>query len=635
MEKQSSATPRRRKKVDYSEYDAYVANVSSGLNPPSQAKRRRKKKPDVDAYDRFLEESGASPVEDGARQRVEPEAKRPRKAGGAKERPPRDPFDDLTDNDKKDAPKRKSARALDDRADRADAPKRKPSGAKKPTRPSRKRDDYDAYLLNLEASEALLPKEPGELHASAPKHKPKRRRRKRRRMGLDVAYVAVMSAILVGFGVFGWNQVQQYRRFQDMRAVVDNQCFYEGTVVDGVDVSGMTLKQAEDYFANSVEPMYANRSVSLTTGEMYPATQLGYTSNYEQVLRAAWSSGRTGTLEQRYAAIVSGAHRAENYTVSRTFYTEQAVRDVVSDLAARVAQEASEPRVTGFDVSTMEFTFEEGQPGHDLDEEKLVSDIMYVMNAGGGSVEALITAVQPSVHIDDIRSQYGQISFISTSASTSKENRITNLKLACQAINGYRLDPGKEFSFNAVVGQRTTEKGYQVAGVYSSGAAAQGVGGGICQVASTLFNAAVMADMEITQRKPHSLPVHYLDKGKDAAIDWPNVDLKFVNNGSTPVYIVARVTSDKQVECAVYGKYLPNGQTITLESKTTSTIDYDTVQKLDTSLPKGTTQTKEGHKGYKATTWKVVWDAQGNEISREVLCNSTYPKADTVIYSNP
>ena len=629
MEKQSSATPRRRKKVDYSEYDAYVANVSSGLNPPSQAKRRRKKKPDVDAYDRFLEESGSSPVEGGGQLRVKPEAKRPRKAGGAEKQPPKDAFDDLPD--RKEAPKRKSARAAEDRVDRADAPKRRSSGAKKPTRPGRKNDDYDAYLLNLEASEALLPKEPGELRAPAPK----RRRKKRRRRGLDVAYVAVMSAILVGFGVFGWNQVQQYRRFQDMRAVVDNQCFYEGTVVDGVDVSGMTLQQAEDYFAGSVEPMYANRSVSLTTGEMYPATQLGYASNSEQVLRSAWSSGRTGTLEQRYAAIVSGAHRAENYTVSRTFYTEQAVRVVVSDLAARVAQEASEPRVTGFDTSTMEFTFEEGQPGHTLDEEKLVSDIMYVMNAGGGSVEAMISAVQPSTSIDDIRGQYGQISFISTSASTSKENRITNLKLACQAINGYRLDPGKEFSFNAVVGQRTTEKGYQVAGVYSSGAAAQGVGGGICQVASTLFNAAVMADMEITQRKPHSLPVHYLDKGKDAAIDWPNVDLKFVNNGTTPVYIVARVTSDKQVECAVYGKYLPNGQRITLESKTTSTIDYDTVQKIDTSLPKGTTQTKEGHKGYKATTWKVVWDAQGNEISRDVLCYSTYPKADTVIYSNP
>lgn len=621
MDKNSSATPRRRKKVDYSEYDTYVANVSNGLNPPSPEKRRRKRKPDVDAYDRFLEESGDLPVEGG-----KPEAKRPRRAEGAQKRPPKDDSGDLPD--RKEAPKRKSARAAENRAD---APKRRPSGAKKPTRPGRRSDDYDAYLLNLEASEALLPKEPGELRAPAPK----RRRKRRRRRGLDVAYVAVMSAILVGFGVFGWNQVQQYRRFQDMRAVVDNQCFYEGTVVDGVDVSGMTLKQAEDYFATSVEPMYANRSVSLTTGEMYPATQLGYTSNYEQVLRSAWSSGRTGTLEQRYAAIVSGAHRAESYPVSRTFYTEQAVRDAVSDLAARVAQEASEPRVTGFDPSTMEFTFEEGQPGHTLDEEKLVGDIMYVMNAGGGSVEAMITAVQPSVNIDDIRGQYGQISFISTSASTSKENRITNLKLACQAINGYRLDPGKEFSFNAVVGQRTTEKGYQVAGVYSSGAAAQGVGGGICQVASTLFNAAVMADMEITQRKPHSLPVHYLDKGKDAAIDWPNVDLKFVNNGSAPVYIVARVTSDKQVECAVYGKYLPNGQHITLESKTTSTINYGTVQKLDTSLPKGTTQTKEGHKGYKATTWKVVWDAQGNEISRDVLCYSTYPKADTVIYGNP
>lgn len=634
MEKDSKTTPRKRKKVDDSEYDTYVANVSNGLNPPSQAKRRRKKKPDTDAFDRFLEESEGAPMEsrrsrrerDG-RMRVEPDASAPKKR-----RSP-DPMAEDMDLDVHGRPKR-AGRGADDLA--LDAIGKKPGkkAVKKPKKPSRKMDDYDAYLLNLEASDALLPKEPGEARAPKPKRSAKRRRRKSN-PAASAAYVAAMAVILAGFGLFGWNQVRQYQRFQNMRAVVDNQSFYEGTKVDGVDVSGMTLAEAEAYFANSVEPMYANRSVSLTTGEMYTAEQLGYSSNYHQVLRAAWGSGRSGSLEERYQAITSGAHLAETYEVTRTFCSESAVRAAVDEVAARVAQDASEPEITGFDVDTLEFTFTEGQPGHDLDEEKLVSDIQYVMNAGGGSVEALITAIQPSVQVEDIASQYGRISYISTSAATSKQNRLTNLRLACEAINGYRLDPGEEFSFNGVVGKRTAEKGYQVAGVYSSGAAAQGIGGGICQVGSTLFNAAVMADMEITQRSPHSLPVSYLDKGKDAAIDWPNQDLKFVNTGDSPVYIVARLTDDKQVECAVYGKYLENGISITLESKTTASISYDTVQKLDTSLPSGTSKTKEGHKGYKATTWKVVWDANGNEISRDVLCYSTYPKADTVISYNP
>lgn len=593
MDKKSSTASRRRKKANASDFDAYVANVSNGHNPPSQAKRRRKKKPDPDAYDRFLEES---------------EPKQSRRS------------------------RREQAEQLSMELD-APAPKPKKK-AKAPRKVAKRKDDYDAYLLELEASEELLPGEPGE-YQRRQRRKQAKRRKKQVNTAAGAAYVAVMAILLAGFCAYGWNQVQQYRKFQGMREVVDSQRFYDGTTVDGYDVSGMTLEEAEDFFAASVEPMYSGRSVTLTTGEMYLAEQLGYTSNYEQVLHAAWSSGRSGTLEERYAAVVSGAHAAENYSVTRTFYTEETVRSVVSEIASRVSREPSDPQVTGFDVETLSFTFDEGQVGQVLDEEKLVSDIMHVMGTGGGDVETLITAIQPTITAEEVASQYGRISFISTSASTSKAARITNLTLACQAINGYRLDPGKEFSFNGVVGQRTAEKGYQVAGVYSSGAAGQGIGGGICQVGSTLFNAAVMADMEITQRAPHSLPVHYLDLGRDAAINWPNQDLKFVNNGDAPVYIVARVTSDKQVECAIYGKYLPDGKSIAIESKRTATITSETVQKLDTSLPSGTTKVVEGHNGYKATAWKIWLDADGNEISREVLCYSTYGKADTVVYYNP
>lgn len=133
---------------------------------------------------------------------------------------------------------------------------------------------------------------------------------------------------------------------------------------------------------------------------------------------------------------------------------------------------------------------------------------------------------------------YGQtLGSSTTSFASSNRNRSKNIELATKACNGYIVKPGETFSFNTVVGKRTKERGYKEAGVYVNGQTDTGVGGGICQVSSTLFNAALESNMVITARRAHSLPVSYLPRGRDAAVSWGGPEFKFKNPHKFPVMI--------------------------------------------------------------------------------------------------
>ena len=125
-----------------------------------------------------------------------------------------------------------------------------------------------------------------------------------------------------------------------------------------------------------------------------------------------------------------------------------------------------------------------------------------------------------------------------TTKTTSDSNRNTNIRLACEAINGTALMPGETFSFNQTTGQRTTSKGYRSAGAIAAGQSIEEVGGGICQVSSTLFNAVARADLQIVERSPHAWPSTYVGKGEDATVNWPNLDFKFKNNTDAPIFVI-------------------------------------------------------------------------------------------------
>lgn len=136
------------------------------------------------------------------------------------------------------------------------------------------------------------------------------------------------------------------------------------------------------------------------------------------------------------------------------------------------------------------------------------------------------------------------LSKFSTKFNSGAKARTHNMKLASTAIDNYVLNPGEVFSFNEVVGYAGPQQNYQKAVIFVDGKEEKAYGGGICQVSSTLYNAAMEAKLEIIERHPHSKAVGYVEKGKDAATSYGGVDLKFKNNHSFPVIINTYISDD-------------------------------------------------------------------------------------------
>ena len=520
----------------------------------------------------------------------------------------------------KSQPKKKTTAGAPDELDAAfDAPKKSGSSSrKKKTDAARKK-----------TQSAASPKKPRRSPAQK-KRRAAAKRRARARKTLYGLLSALFFAIAAGICAFCAVRTSEYFHFLEMRALLDTDAFYPGMCVDGMDLGGMRLSQATEIFREKELSLSSSGGVTFTLdGETYTITpgQAGYGSNYAAVLHGAWEIGRHGTLEERYAAALNGC----SYTVSRG-YDAATLRSVTDALAAQLTTPALNSEVTGFIPNRGQFTFSEEQTGKIVDADQLYQQALAVVGEGG-TVEVQRTVLAPTLTAADLQESYGERSVAVTNASSSPANRLSNIKLACSTISGTCLQPGEEFSFNAVVGKRTAAAGYKKAGVYVSGELGEEIGGGICQVATTLFNAAVKADLEITERHQHSRPVTYVDKGKDATVSWGLQDLKFVNSQDEPIYIVAYVNSDKRVKVHIFGKLRTDGVKIEVVPQITeiSNPGSDTYRYVD-DLPTGETRVKDkARKGYKVNTYKIFYDAAGNPIEKEFLCYSSYAAKGAII----
>ncbi len=212
----------------------------------------------------------------------------------------------------------------------------------------------------------------------------------------------------------------------------------------------------------------------------------------------------------------------------------------------------------------------------------------------------------------------------------SNKNRSNNVQLASEKINGTVIMPGETFSYNQIVGKRTIEAGFKEAGAYAGGQVIQEVGGGICQVSSTLYNAVLYANLEIVERSNHYFQSSYVDAGRDATVSWGTVDFKFKNNRTYPIKVEA---SSKNGVCKVTIKGI-NEETeyeVVISSKITSiiqkSIKYEEDSSLDSTVEK---VTQEGHNGCTSQAYKTL-KLNGVTISTELLSSDYYHALDKII----
>ncbi len=223
-----------------------------------------------------------------------------------------------------------------------------------------------------------------------------------------------------------------------------------------------------------------------------------------------------------------------------------------------------------------------------------------------------------------------QLATYSTTYSSSNYNRSTNISLAARAVNGYVLMPGETFSYNSALGQRTTAKGYKEAGAYSNGEVTTAVGGGICQVSSTLYNAVLLCNLEIVDRRNHTFEPSYVPAGQDATVSWQTPDFKFKNNREYPIRISATAGSGR-ITFVVYGVKSDNDYEVKIQSSKIGSIPFTTQYVDNPNMPAGTTKvTQAGSNGCKSQTYKILYK-NGKEVSRTLINSDTYKPHNQVI----
>lgn len=419
--------------------------------------------------------------------------------------------------------------------------------------------------------------------------------------------------------------------------------FPQGIVINGIDVGGMTKEEAlAAVKANQPErPIDINVDLSLD-GTNYPLdlSSLPIETNDEAVVEEAFNHLRpTGeeTIEQLVALHDSREALKSTPAEFQTAYTLNTddIAPLVHDVLDPLNSIAVEAEITGFDVEELQFEYTDSEQGYEIDIDSAVNDVKALLDGGTyeGTVPVTAEITVPTLTTEMLEEEFGLISTSSSSLGNSSSSRINNISTAADTLNGFILQPDEEFSFNGVIGERTAANGYQEAGVIVDGATEQGYGGGVCQVSSMIYQSAIKANLNITERHPHQWPSSYAVCGTDAAVDWGVQDLKFVNDSGFPLAFAAHYDSEtNEIIVEIYGHMLPDGQYIEFEGEEVSRSSAGTTYVQNTSLPVGqTVQTRAPHDGVTANSYQIWYDADGNEINRVELDPTRYGTINRVV----
>ena len=437
----------------------------------------------------------------------------------------------------------------------------------------------------------------------------KRRKKKQKASWWTWPALIFMLLILAGLGAAAVREKVNYEQFVVMRETVDHEGFYDNITIDGVNVAGRSYNDVLSSLSAHEQSLRDNISVTLVCGDQtrtITADELDYHTNYEDVVRQAWQVGHEGTVAQRYQAIRRLQESGANYTVDRG-WDASLLKAITNTLAEELTVKARNAAVTDFNLSTLSFSFSGEQVGEYVDPEQLYNTVYTALVTGSGAQTVVVSRqeIAPKVTLSELQSRMGMMSEAKTTASGNK-SRKSNIKLALSTLNGVCIQPGEVFSFNGTVGERTEAAGYKSAGAFVDGLLSEEVGGGICQVSSTLYYCAMVSNLKINTRTCHYFPVAYIEPGMDATVSWGGPEFKFTNSREYPIEIKAYVEKNS----------------ITVEIWGTD-VDGSYVKMSYTA------------NGLRATTYRTVYDKDGNEISRTVEANSTYHSHDTTPTPTP
>lgn len=404
---------------------------------------------------------------------------------------------------------------------------------------------------------------------------------------------------------------------------------YKGAIIEGVDVSGYNREEVVELLS-AWQSQYHNKSIVVQHGDTkfkVDAANIELHVDVNATLDEVWNYGRRGTWWERLKIIKTGWK--EGYPISLAIkYNENKLNSLVDQWKSKIDRPA---RNAVFNLWTGAVVPHE--QGYTLEDDILRPLILETFKKSDSNNKIIlpVKVIDPKITVDDLTNAgiHEMVSSYTTTFKSEDINRTDNIKLAALKTNGTILYPGTIFSFNEVVGPREKEYGFKEALEIVDGEFVPGIGGGICQVSSTLYNAVLLANLNIVERYNHSKPLSYVPLGRDATVAYNALDFKFVNNTTEPLLIVAEVEGNKLVVGILGQRSL--AETVEIKNENREKIPPTIVKKEDANLYIGETMVgQEGNPGYKVTTVRVVW-LKGRQISREVLSKDVYLGEDTIV----
>lgn len=406
--------------------------------------------------------------------------------------------------------------------------------------------------------------------------------------------------------------------------------FCEGVTISGMEMGGMTKSQGQKRVDEYVE-MLNERQVTIAVDKnnvSAKASSLGFVCEPEQtkaVVEKAYELGKSGNIFTRFQKL--GEDELDKGSFKLEYQVdEQKLREFLQENCTRFDVKAKNAKLK---LKDGKFMATKSRQGKELQLEESVAVISHELLKEVGEkpleISAVVSVTEPKYTKKQVEKCKDLLGRYSTSYATSTSARATNVKTAANYINGTVVYPGETFSVIKTIKDRTEENGYMPASEYSSGKVVEGIGGGVCQVSTTLYNAVINAELEVVERSPHSMVVSYVDVSRDAAISGNYKDFKFKNNTDVPIYI-AGVADGATLSFRIYGEETRDAnRTIKFKSEILERIQPgDPVETVDPSQPASyRVVTQTAHVGFKAKLWKLVY-VDGKRTDKVLLNSSSY-----------
>lgn len=402
---------------------------------------------------------------------------------------------------------------------------------------------------------------------------------------------------------------------------------FAGVKVDGYDLGGMNRLELENWLRNKAARVRETPLTFCYQDIQYTLEpkQISYTLDVAATAEKVWRYGREGSFRQRVKSLYYA--RSQGYEMPVCLrYSEEQLQNILEQWAQKIDRPAKNASLS---LETGKIIPE--QVGRHMDIEQNKEQLLRVMREGDKQIPIIVQKVPPHITAADIEESGVKdlLGIYTTYFNKHDINRTANIRLATEKINGTLLQPGEVFSYNKIVGPRDAQHGFKEALEIVDGEFVSGIGGGVCQVSSTLYNAILYAGLQIIERTNHSKPLSYVPLARDATVAYGYLDFQFTNNSTVPVLILAEVQGG-QLKMGVFGKELSE-ETVQIVVIDQKEIPPGVTKKEDPALYVGETQVEQpGIPGYEATALRL-WTIKGKEVRREFLSKDKYLPTNAIM----